>query len=177
MIKLLSFDLQGTLSDVRYSNYFWLEYLAPLKDSFKKIGPYDRRYYDDSLYTDDLATIMKHHTPKLDEIFLSFIESIQVTKIILSTTTHRFIDLELGERKNIFDGCYSSLDDFGIAGKTPKVYKKVAGLFKVKPEEILHIGDHPEMDILHAQEAGCQVLHYTGNTEETLFNIKHLMEV
>jgi len=177
MIKLVSFDLQGTLSDAGYSNKFWLEYLAEHKAFFKEIGVYDYRYYDDSYWVGNLREVMKPYTPRLDEEFLNFIATIKLPKIILSTTTKDFIELELGERQRLFDKCLSSLNDFGIAGKTPEVYEKVADMFGVKTSEILHIGDNLEMDIINAEKAGCQTVYYQGNVKQTIGEIKCKMKL
>jgi len=171
MIKLISFDLQGTISDAAYSNRFWLEHLAEHKDFFKRIGVYDDRYYDDGYWTDSLKAIMKPYSPKLNEEFLAFIETITLPKIILSTTTTAFIELELGEKQKIFNKCLSTISDFKIAGKTPEVYEKTAKMFGVKPSEMLHIGDNMEMDIANALRAGCKAIHYQGNTKQTIGEI------
>ena len=60
MIKVLSLDLQGTLSDSSFSDYFWIELLPQkyaekfnvsltsakeiLKDKFEQYGKYDILY-------------------------------------------------------------------------------------------------------------------------------------
>lgn len=186
MIKYVSWDLQGTLSAAGFSDNFWLELLpaayavkhgcdvaaakAQLWGQFKAMGKYDLRYYDDAYWADqldfDTMDIMQHADmqPSLDVALLAHIARLAVPSIILSTTTHRFINYELGDEKGLFAHTYSCVDDFHSGGKTEEVYRAVAQQLGVEPDEILHIGDNEEMDIVNAEQAGVCTLHYTGDT-------------
>ena len=71
MIRLISFDLQGVVSDATFSDTFWLEELPKLYakrhnvdvavakrslgDMFKAMGKYDLRYYDDAYWGAELG--------------------------------------------------------------------------------------------------------------------------
>ena len=62
MIKYISLDLQGTLSDSKFSDYFWIEFIPQkyseknkisiqsakeiLKQKFKEYGVYNILYYE-----------------------------------------------------------------------------------------------------------------------------------
>ena len=62
MIKILSLDMQGTLTDSAFSDYFWIELLPQkfsekfncsiesakqiISDKFSKMGKYNIKYYD-----------------------------------------------------------------------------------------------------------------------------------
>lgn len=186
MIKYVSWDLQGTLSEAAFSDNFWLELLpaayaakhacdlatakAQLWEQFKAMGKYDIRYYDDAYWASQLGfntlDVLRRVNvqPRLDSALLSYITSLTTPSIILSTTTNLFIDYELGDKKAFFARTYSCVDDFQTGGKTEEVYREIARQLGIKPQEILHIGDNEEMDITNATRAGVHALHYTGDT-------------
>lgn len=186
MIKYVSWDLQGTLSEAAFSDNFWLELLpaayaakhvcdlatakAQLWEQFKAMGKYDIRYYDDAYWASQLgfntSDVLRHANvqPNLDSALLSYIASLTTPSIILSTTTNLFIDYELGDKKALFARTYSCVDDFQTGGKTKEIYEAIARQLSVEPHDILHIGDNDEMDITNATRAGVHALHYTGDT-------------
>lgn len=189
MPKAISFDLQGTLSNSAFSDEFWLTLLpelyaehhsidltqakGALKEKFAQMGKYDYRYYcarywlkllcpgPRYLELPDLLPRFKNQ-PQLYPDTLELVAELkqQFPVIIVSTTTHDFIQLELAEAAQQFNHVFSSLDDFGIAGKTKLVYEKAARHLNVTPNEVLHIGDCKEMDIQNAQAAGCSTFFF-----------------
>jgi 5'-nucleotidase len=201
---LISFDLQGTLSDSAFSDEFWLDLLPRLyaekhgmafeaaqeilKREFKSIGKYDPRYYSaqywiSSLcphrsFSDVIARLV--NKPLLFEDTLELVTRLSMTKplIIVSTTTHEFIDVELGPAASSFKHVYSSLDDFGVAGKTSDLFQEIASRLGVPNHRILHIGDCPEMDIANARQAGWQVFHFSRqcSRKENIFQLLQTLE-
>ena len=124
MIKYLSLDLQGTLSDSRFSDYYWLEILPKkysehfntsideakkiLKEKFKEYGVYNILYYNDKYWSKYLKfdtnkelneSIIK---PEINGELYNFISVLRIPKIIISTTTNLFINFELEEKVKIF---------------------------------------------------------------------------
>ena len=75
MIKYISLDLQGTLSDSKFSDNFWIETIPQkysekfnidlqeakkiLKEKFKKYGIYNILYYDDKYWSEYLEFDIK----------------------------------------------------------------------------------------------------------------------
>lgn len=179
MIKIISFDLQGTITNADYSDEFWLEILPQeyskkygvalkeaknkLKEIFNKYGKYDYRYYSVKYWEKKLnfnfIDLMKTKKKKLviEKELLSLAK--KYPSILLTTTTFDFINLELENNKKIFKKIYSSLDTFNIAGKTKEVYELIAKDLGINTNEILHIGDSFEMDCVNAKEAGCKYYH------------------
>ncbi|MGV8086148.1 MAG: HAD family hydrolase [Candidatus Woesearchaeota archaeon] len=187
MIKIISFDLQGTLSDASFSDEFWLETLPQLyaishnitlieskqilKEKFRAWGKYDYRYYSTNYWVSELkqgsfSNVQKNMINK--PVFFS--DSIELLNtligkelIIISSTTRDFIDVELGEYKRFFSKVYSSIDDFGIFGKPAELYIQIAKELKVQPNEIMHVGDCKEMDIINATKAGLHTFFFDNN--------------
>ena len=184
MIKVISFDMQGTLTDAAFSDEFWLETLPALyaekqeisvaeakeilKKKFNEWGKNDYRYYSIKYWMKELEIhsfkeIFKRiiNKPHLYVDSLEILNNLYGKKkmIIISSTTKEFISVELGRNKKYFSQIFSSLDDFNISGKPPKLYTEIAKVLEVKPEEILHIGDKYDMDIEHAKKAGLQTFY------------------
>ncbi|AGL62164.1 hypothetical protein L336_0458 [Candidatus Saccharimonas aalborgensis] len=198
MIRLISFDLQGVVSDATFSDTFWLEELPKLYakrhnvdvavakrslgDMFKAMGKYDLRYYDDAYWGAELgfstADIITHIVPqpRVEKLLIEYIAGLSLPVVLLSTTTNRFIDYELGLNKQYFNKIYSCVDDFSTGGKTADVFGAIAREWGVKPNEIVHIGDNQEMDIDNALKAGVRAILYTGNPGAVVAQINHLLD-
>lgn len=202
--SLISFDLQGTLSDSAFSDEFWLKLLpelyakkmdisveeakAELRNQFKQMGKYHRLYYCARSWLDELcpgrsvADIVSElsNPPHLYQDSLRLVEELaaaSVPLIILSTTIHDFIELELNEARQHFSQVYSTLDDFAMPGKSAQAFKEAAQRCGVEVGKILHIGDCPEMDIKNAQEAGCQTFFFdkAETRQQVLANLRSLL--
>ncbi len=197
MIKYLSLDLQGTLSDSKFSDYFWIEFIPQkyaeknnitleeakkiLKQEFKNYGVYSLLYYDDKYWSNFLGFDTKQELdkfkirPNINKEFYNYISKINLPKIIISTTTNLFINYELEDKIKDFEKVYSCVDYFNTGGKTEEIYKKTAEELKVKPEEILHIGDNLIMDVENAKKAGVNSILYSDDLENLMYNIKELL--
>lgn len=199
MIKYISLDLQGTLSDSKFSDNFWLEILPQkysehfnisideskkiLKEKFKEYGVYNILYYDDKYWSEYLGfdtneeLSLSRITPELNKDLFDFINTLDLPKIIISTTTDLFINAELDDKVKIFDKIYSCVDYFKIGGKTEDVYKTICNELNIKPSEMIHIGDNKIMDIENAKKAGVNAILFDNNTENVINEIKRLLEV
>jgi putative hydrolase of the HAD superfamily len=76
--------------------------------------------------------------------------------VLTSNATREFIDVEmevLGFR-GYFSRIFSATSDFGLVKKTPHFYSLVCRLLGVRPEQLIHIGDHWEFDFLVPRSLG-----------------------
>jgi FMN phosphatase YigB (HAD superfamily) len=185
MIKIISFDLQGTLSDGAFSDEFWSETLPMLyarqkqislqkakellRKKFNSWGRYDYRYYSQAYWLNELgissfSSLVEGMKCKPlfypDTVLLLEKLRLRNKLIIVSSTTKEFLDLELGKHAKYFSEVFSSLDDFNIAGKPPELYIKIASILGVCPDEIFHVGDSEEMDVKNAKEAGWETFFF-----------------
>lgn len=187
-IKVVAFDLQGTLSCNMFGDEFWMELLPrlhadykniSLKQSrdelgvfFKRIGRYDKRYYSmdywrrrlkiDIPFT-QLMMLMKNK-PRFYADSCALLKSLKGKRLVLiSSTSKEFIHAELGRNSRYFSSVYSSIDDFGIAGKPPRLYKRICKELHVTPSEMLYIGNDKVMDIDNAKAAGLKTYYFDNN--------------
>ena len=199
MIKVLSLDLQGTLSNSNFSDFFWLELLPEkyakkfntsidqakeiLKEEFKQYGKYNILYYDDKYWSnylefDTLEELKKFIIqPTINTELYNLIQNISVPKIIISTTTDLFIDYELKDNQKDFEKIYSCVDYFQTGGKTKEVFSAVCKELNVSPNEVLHIGDSKTMDYENAIQAGVNAILYDGDINKLKADLNKYMEV
>lgn len=184
--EVISFDLQGTISDSSFSDAFWLELLPQLyseyhqlsvedskkalKEQFRSFGIYDMRYYSFDYWlkalnvTAEWNDLLKrvNKTPVLFPEMRSLI--IKLSKehplLLFSATTKQFIQHELGDLVPYFKWIISAVDDLQCAGKPPQAFNSIATSLKISPEKILHIGDDATMDVKNAKEAGWNSFHF-----------------
>jgi HAD superfamily hydrolase (TIGR01549 family) len=192
--KIIAFDLQGTLTKSSFSDEFWMKTLLKLYaknkkisfiqakkilgEKFKNYGKYDYRYYSLRFWLNELKLKLNFeevcrlikNKPCFYKDFLKLIKesSKEAKLIIISSTSKDFIYYELKNNKKFFKNIYSSLDDFNIAGKPPKVYLKISKALKVFPKDIIYIGNDFEMDIKNARKAGFDVFFWDNNRPRKL---------
>ncbi|MBI2056180.1 MAG: HAD family hydrolase [Candidatus Sungbacteria bacterium] len=183
----VSFDLQGTLTDIRFSNDFWHEVLPrvyakrkgitfrrakkEILEKTKLYSRYDWRYYSVAYWISDLNL---HHTERslIKKIsrpshfadylvpLLKEIAKQNIMLLIISSAPRIFIDAELGNKKRLFNHIFSTVDDFRIGGKTPDLYEKICKKLKVSPTDMLHIGDDKKMDVQNARKSGIKAYYF-----------------
>lgn len=198
MIKCVSFDLQGTITDSEYCDSLWIKILPKIyamrnkisideakksiKSYYEKEEIYDIKYYDDSFWTkmlkfDAIKELEKIGVnPKINQEFINYIKTIKEKKIIVSATTNLFINIELGKEKGNFYKTYSCVDYFNIGGKKPEIFRDIAKELNIKPNEILHIGDNYIMDVENPKKAGVNAIYFKGNTKETIKKIDKFLK-
>jgi len=197
MIKIISFDLDGTLVKSTYADKVWLEGLPtlyskekniPLQQAkeriytlYKEVGEDKKEWYDIDWWFKkfDLKgswqNLLINYREKI-ELFPETIETLENLNknfklIILSNAKIEFIEIQLKETKLIqfFEYVFSSLSDFDTVKKTPEVYKKILSKLKIKPEELVHVGDNREFDYRSPKKIGIKSIYlnrdkkYRGN--------------
>lgn len=187
--KIISFDLQGTLSEASFSDNFWMQLLpkeyarsfkitlreakTELAERFSKMGRYDRRYYDHEYWLNicqsslSLTQILAESgaRPQLVPGAEKALEEIgkAYPMIVFSSTTKAFIHMELGALANKFTAVFSSFDDLGLAGKPEKAFRQVAVRMGEEPASFIHVGDDPLMDVANAEKAGWNAFYWQGD--------------
>lgn len=191
---VVSFDLQGTLTDTSFGEAFWLEFLpreasrywgvglaearAILRKEFSRIGQYDARYYDAEYWltrlgiTSPLTEIWRRErmVPSFRPAMESLVRRLGASHVVIlvSSTTRSFIHAELGGREPLFTRIFSTLDDLRMPGKPPAVFAEVARRLGTAAPRCLHVGDDALMDVANARAAGWTAVHWQGDERPLL---------
>ncbi|MBI2583446.1 MAG: HAD family hydrolase [Candidatus Aenigmarchaeota archaeon] len=180
-IKVISFDLDGTIVDFNYNKAFWDEAIPHLYskrhkisleeakkivfDDYKKLKqPDDARWYTPSFWFqrfdigsfEDVAKDLAHHVRLYHDVIPSLKTLSRKFKlVVISNSLKEFVELKL-EAEGIgryFSKYYSVLDMFG-GFKSPVVYKAILKDLGVGAKAVIHVGDDAEFDYFAARKAG-----------------------
>ncbi len=183
-IKLVSFDLDGTLTDLwGFDKVFWHEevprliaerHRIPLEEAKHRMhsevaslgGEHAIEYYfPDHWFSHfdlpmDWRRVM-HDMQHLVTVFPDVIPSLQRLKkhfplIILSNSPREFIDMKMKAERlgGLFDHTISAVSDYRMVKRDAVIYQKVLKRFNVHPDQVVHIGDHDAFDYCAARDAG-----------------------
>lgn len=182
MIKVISFDFDGTIAKHSFAEAFWLEGVPRLYakqhhvdletakqvlfNEYEKIGDTRIEWYDPGYWFKrfNLQTDWKKMLKEFRENVEIYPEAPQVLKrlankyslIISSNAKKEFIDIQLNQAKlsDYFQKVFSSTSDFHTVKKVTDFYDMVCKKLRITPQEIIHVGDHQEFDFLCPQKLG-----------------------
>ncbi len=168
--KVISFDLDGTITDISFADSVWLEGIPrlyalknqiSLKGAIKKVkNEYDIVGREKLEWYDPIYWIKKFGLDvSTQQILRAFEDKIRVFSevpkalkelrhrgfklIIITNARKEFVDAELSklETRDTFDHVFSSTSDFGLIKNTTYLYQKVCDALGVLPNEMAHLGD------------------------------------
>jgi len=175
-VRFVSLDLDGTIVNRDYVDYFWLELVPTLyaerhglsleeakkevQRQYDEIGPKDLRWYNPQYWFQRFSLDSGMLSWALEEAgrlvkpyrdALEFIEAVKgKVQLVLSTSASReFIKIvfaRVPELEQAFTRVFSSTSDFSLPGKPPEFYKAVLKLLGAEPGEVVHAGDDEEAD-------------------------------
>jgi 5'-nucleotidase len=203
-IKIISFDVEGTLASPDFSTAVWYEgiptlyarqynlsfaeALAEVKKAYAEVGDgrrewYDIKYWFRRFQLGDYRPIMETcrakatHYPEVRETLNRL--SPEYTLIATSGSAREFLEYLLDGSAGSFKRVFSSISDYGQV-KTPQFYLTVCREMGVEPGEILHIGDSWRFDVLAAQEAGVRALFLdrgqAPGKDDSLFSLREVCD-
>lgn len=174
MIKVVSFDLDGTLVTQRFGDMVW-NHGIPLEFSKKYGIPFDEAkriivseydsvgeesplWYDIDYWISRFG--LKIDAKELLDRYENFIElrdgATEVLnglkgkfRLVLSTNASRvFVEKELtySGLKRFFDFTFSATSDFGLVKKEVEFYRRILESLGVREDEIVHVGDNEIFD-------------------------------
>jgi putative hydrolase of the HAD superfamily len=183
-MKLISFDLDGTLTTPEFVDAVWrvglpTQYAKQQNIGFEKaqavifhlydtMGDHDLNWYDlpfwiQYLKLDVTPEQLLSQSRQLIALFpdvlpaLSFLHECY-DLIIISNANRMFLDLEVSVTGigRFFKNIFSATSDFGRVKREEEIYQKVCDAVGVSISDILHVGDHREFDFHAPQRIGMQ---------------------
>lgn len=182
-IKVVSFDVEGTLVTPDFSYAVWFEAIPQryaeknsinleqakkaIEEEYRKVGDqrlewYDIRYWFEKLDLGVPDPVMErccskvYYYSEVKEVLMSLGEKYKL--VVASGSTQEFLKHLLQDIEPYFSEIYSSVTDYRQL-KTPEFYSKICQAMLVEPEQVVHIGDNWQFDFVSPSEIGIQAFH------------------
>jgi HAD superfamily hydrolase (TIGR01549 family) len=203
-IKIVSFDVEGTLVTTDFSYAIWFEGIPQryaerhgltieqakniVRTEYEKIGDqrpewYDIKYWFTKFDLGNHEPSMEqyHHKvgyyPEVMETLTSFSKNYKL--IATSGSAREFLSHLLRDIEPHFYRVFSSTSD-QKQPKTQAFYLKICQDLKVMPGQILHVGDNWQFDYVSARDIGINAVFLdrngTGNFQDSINNLKGLQD-
>ncbi|OGP81400.1 MAG: hypothetical protein A2Z08_02965 [Deltaproteobacteria bacterium RBG_16_54_11] len=205
----LSFDLDGTLVDLAFTDLVWHRGIPELLarragmdlpqaqeavlQEYRKVGDGALEWYDIAYWFGYLhlpggwERLLEQYAsqvrvyPEVHEVLSRLGE--RYSLIVLSNAAREFIEVEMreGGLAGYFDLVVSATSDFGLVKKSPEFYRKICDLLGVRPQQLIHVGDHWEFDYRIPRGMGIAAFHLNREGEragpDVIQDLRSLPEV
>jgi putative hydrolase of the HAD superfamily len=194
MVRVISFDMDGTLIESEYTDWVWHHGIPDLYsektglpfeeakglvvEEYKKIGEAAIEWYDIKYWFrlfglgNDWRTLMERYTDRI-RVYPDVTPTLSRLKdrfrlILCSNAGREFIDVEMEATGlgGYFDRIFSATSDFREVKKTPRFYERVCEIMKIRPEEMIHVGDHYEFDFLIPKALGIRAFYLDRSAQK-----------
>jgi len=200
-IKVISFDIEGTVVTPDFSQAVWYEGIPSLYaekngigfqeaktkvvEEYEKVGPlrvewYDINYWFERFQLGDYRQLLENSKHRVSyyhdttQTLSSFAST--YTVIAVTSSTSEFLPYLLTEINQHFARIFSSISDYRQL-KTTSFYHTVCREMNVLPEELVHIGDNREFDFTIPKQIGINALHLDRDGKENTDSLTNLREV
>lgn len=177
---MLSFDLEGTLTTLSFSEKVWNEGIPKLyaeqngisfneayeivMKEYWKVGDDRVEWYDIKFWfkklnlRGDWRGLLRAYLKDL-AVYLDAPKVLSYFKgrkrlIIISNSSREFLEVALKFIGNYFEETFSAVSDFNKLKDNPELYKLVCERLGVEPTELSHVGDHYLCDYLTPKKLG-----------------------
>jgi putative hydrolase of the HAD superfamily len=203
MIKVVSFDLDGTLEHGRFDRIFWdkliirnfaknnnLSYKEAYRavwEYYNEVGKYDMKWYDISYWIKKLNITLtkKQLIDAAKGSIKTFSETRPLLKrlkkyyalIITSNAIKEFLELKMRTTRirKYFKRVYSCTSELKEV-KSKKIFLKVLKDMKIKPAEMAHIGDDYDFDYLIPRKLGIKAFYLDRSRKRKGKHVVHSLE-
>lgn len=174
MIRVVSFDLDGTLVTQKFGDMVWnhgiplefsKKYGIPFDEArkiilteYSSVGDENPLWYDIDYWVkrfglDVTVKELLNRYEEFIELREGVIETLRDLKgrfnLILSSNASRvFVEKELSYTglKRFFDFSFSATSDFGMVKKDARFFRKILEILNLREDEMIHIGDNKIFD-------------------------------
>ena len=189
--RVVSFDLEGTLIDRSFSDHVWLTAIPTLYAEsrglsleqareivlreYEEVGDERLEWYDIAYWFNrlgirgDWRRLLEENShlirpyPEVPGVLERL--SKRYTLIIVSNTAREFMEFQLRDIGRFFTHVFSATSDFREVKKSADFYLKICNILEVKPEEVVHVGDHLKFDFLTPRSVGIEAYYLDRSGE------------
>ena len=206
MLKVISFDVDGTLVDPSFADSVWLEGMPRLyaethhtdfetahrivTRAYENIGDEDIRWYELDYWIrlfelenspHNLLTLHRDRIAVYEEVPEVLDRLSRKYTLIVASNAHKdFLSLTLASIRSYFTHIFSATSDFQQVRKVRDFYERICNTLGVIPDELVHVGDHYKFDYETPQKMGIHAffLNRKGNELKDLREFeKKIMEL
>lgn len=185
MIKYISFDLDGALSNERFDKVLWNEELPKLYAKEKGVNIHEAEQYVFAEFyralfvekihnfTDVEYWFRRHNLNNWEELLYdmrkhfyiyddakALVEYLKVKYklVIISSSERSMLDVKLKNEQLVlnFERIFSTPSDFKISMKNKEAFLRLLHELGIGKEELIHIGDSKHMDLESPKAVGIQ---------------------
>jgi len=186
--KVVSFDLDGTLTDHSFVDSVWLEGIPQLysvkkkvtfddakiavKKEYDKIGEEELQWYNLQYWIKkfDLNVSWQHLLSRFEDRIRIYPDALKIVEelaqkeirlVIITNANTEFLEFQLASTKigGYFEAVFSATSDFGLVKKTVDVYRRVCNILGILPHEMIHVGDDQNFDFYVPKRLGITAFH------------------
>ena len=201
-VKIVSFDVEGTLVTTDFSYAIWFEAIPEcyaanngldferakvlMQEEYGKVGDQRLEWYDIYYWFAKLGLgvpepVMARYSsrveyyPEVKDLLSLLGEKYILT--VASGSPREFLVHLLKDIEQSFMKIFSSVSDYKQL-KTPDFYKEMCNVLEVNPEQVVHVGDNWQFDFLAPQEVGIKAFYLDRMDQDrktaTLSNLAEL---
>jgi HAD superfamily hydrolase (TIGR01549 family) len=202
--KIISFDLDGTLTTPKFVDSVWRVGVPQLHaekhgisfeeaqhsifHKYNEMGDDDLKWYDLPFWIEYLNLEVSPHQllsqyQHLIALFPDVLPALSFFQecydlIIISNANRMFLDLEVSVTGigRFFKKIFSATSDFGRVKREEEIYQKVCDVMGVAPSDIIHVGDHREFDFESPQRIGMHTYFLDRSKNQTSPQVIHGLE-
>jgi len=181
--RVISFDMDGTLTDLSFVDSVWLEGIPKLfaqkhqisfeearkrvRSEFDKVGNEKLEWYDLSYWLDKFRIdaspqqVLKSFREKIRvfqdvPIVLENLKNRGCRLIVITNARREFVDIEMQQTgiQGFFERIFSSPSDFRLTKNATRVYENVCNACEISPCQMIHIGDDQDFDFIVPKKLG-----------------------
>ena len=202
VVKLVSFDLDGTITDMSFANSVWSEGVPrryavvngmsleaakrEVADEYGKVGKERLEWYDLSYWirrlclgvtAKEMISSFQGQIRVFPEVYrvLENIKDGGFRMIVLTNARREFanVELETTQITRYFEHIFSATSDFRLIKNTVAAYLKVCDICNVSPREVVHVGDDKRFDFEVPLETGIRAFHIDRTSKSREENVLH----